>query len=262
MKLIRNIAVAFSLYSQIPMPIFKWEEDDMKHNLVFLPWIGAVIGGLCALITWLFKLAANDLQREIPLIAQVAIYALIPLIVTGGFHVDGFMDVQDALKSYKPREVKLKILKDPNIGAFAIINLLKYSLVWGAAVAIVLFREYINLIYILFTTYFTARALTGIVSLTLKHAKKDGMLNMETNKSNRGDLIALIIEFVIGCAVMLWFQWLAAAMVIAGILAFTAYYRHVTYKEFGGVTGDTSGYFLVMAEGIAAVLLAASTFII
>ena len=61
---------------------------------------------------------------------------------------------------------------------------------------------------------------------------------------------------------MLWFQWLAATMVIAGILAFTAYYRHVTYKEFGGVTGDTSGYFLVMAEGIAAVLLAASTFII
>ena len=32
------------MYSKIPMPQFKWNDDDMKYMLVFFPWIGAVIG--------------------------------------------------------------------------------------------------------------------------------------------------------------------------------------------------------------------------
>ena len=38
------------MYSKIPMPQFKWNDDDMKYMLVFFPWIGAVIGLL--LILW------------------------------------------------------------------------------------------------------------------------------------------------------------------------------------------------------------------
>ena len=44
MKLIRSCIVSFSMYSKIPMPQFKWNDDDMKYMLVFFPWIGAVIG--------------------------------------------------------------------------------------------------------------------------------------------------------------------------------------------------------------------------
>ena len=45
------------------------------------------------------------------------------MAVTGGFHIDGFMDTMDAFHSYKPREEKLAILKDSHIGAFAVIML-------------------------------------------------------------------------------------------------------------------------------------------
>lgn len=37
------------MYSKIPMPQFKWNDDDMKYMLVFFPWIGAVIGLLLML---------------------------------------------------------------------------------------------------------------------------------------------------------------------------------------------------------------------
>ena len=132
MKLIKNIIVAFSLYSRIPMPVFEWKEDDMKHNIVFLPWIGAVIGAVSYGLNLLFN------YIDIPLICRMILFALAPLVITGGFHLDGYMDVQDALKSYKPVEEKLEILKDPHVGAFAIIRLLIFSLIWAGALAVIL----------------------------------------------------------------------------------------------------------------------------
>jgi adenosylcobinamide-GDP ribazoletransferase len=49
-----------------------------------------------------------------------------PIIITGGIHMDGFLDTQDALSSYQPRERRLEILKDSHAGAFAIQGLLQY----------------------------------------------------------------------------------------------------------------------------------------
>ena len=46
----------------------------------------------------------------------------IPLMITGGFHVDGFMDTMDAFHSYQEKEQKLNILKDSHIGAFAAVS--------------------------------------------------------------------------------------------------------------------------------------------
>lgn len=60
---------------------------------------------------------------QLPVFAETLFWAAVPLLITGGFHVDGFMDVQDAFNSYKPKEEKLKILKDPHIGAFEVISL-------------------------------------------------------------------------------------------------------------------------------------------
>ena len=54
----------------------------------------------------------------------------IPILITGGFHVDGFLDTCDALHSYQPRERKLEILKDSHIGAFAVIMLALYGLIF------------------------------------------------------------------------------------------------------------------------------------
>ena len=106
MKLIRSCIVSFSMYSKIPMPQFKWNDDDMKYMLVFFPWIGAVIGLLLMLWRYIYS------HFGVADICYVCIGALIPIAVTGGFHIDGFMDTMDAFHSYKPREEKLAILKD------------------------------------------------------------------------------------------------------------------------------------------------------
>lgn len=45
MRIVKAMIIAFSMYSQIPMPQFQWKDEDMKYMLCSFPWIGAVIGG-------------------------------------------------------------------------------------------------------------------------------------------------------------------------------------------------------------------------
>ena len=99
-----------------------------------------------------------------------------------------------------------------------------------------------------------------IIALTIKHAKKDGMLNMETEKMGRRDLAFLIMEAALGAALMIYLKPLTAAIALAGLLIFCLYYKQLCYKELGGVTGDTSGYFITAAEEIMLVLIAVGTY--
>ena len=124
MHILKSIVIAFSMYSKIPMPQFEWKEEDMKHVLCFFPWIGIVIG-LC-LYFWRLLCDRFGIRN----LCYVFIGTAIPLLLTGGFHVDGFMDTMDAFHSYQPKERKLEILKDSHIGAFAVIMLAVYGLIY------------------------------------------------------------------------------------------------------------------------------------
>ena len=97
MKLLKALVISFSMYSGIPMPQFEWKEEDMKYMLCFFPWIGAVIGAGIVLWSMLCK------QAELGMLCYTMGGAAIPLLITGGFHVDGFMDTMDALSSHAER---------------------------------------------------------------------------------------------------------------------------------------------------------------
>lgn len=112
----KSVTVAFSMYSRIPMPRFRWETEDMRYHLCFFPWVGGVIG----ILEYLWFLGVT--RFEIGPTAATLIALSIPILVTGGFHLDGFMDTCDALSSWRTREEWLQILSDPHIGAFAVID--------------------------------------------------------------------------------------------------------------------------------------------
>ena len=96
----------------------------MRYALCFFPWVGAVIGALWYLWKWFCD------RFAVGTLCYAAVGTAIPILITGGFHVDGFLDTCDALHSYQPRERKLEILKDSHIGAFAVIMLALYGLIF------------------------------------------------------------------------------------------------------------------------------------
>ena len=111
MRIIKSFFIAFSMYSKIPMPQFEWKDEDMRYALCFFPWVGAVIGVLWYLWKWIC------VRFGVGTLCYTVVGTAIPILITGGFHVDGFLDTCDALHSYQPRERKLEILKDSHIGA-------------------------------------------------------------------------------------------------------------------------------------------------
>ena len=124
MKWLESCLIAISMYSKIPVPQVEWTKEKMSHAMCFFPLVGVIEG--CLLGLWLFIAAQFNLSVGIRFLWASAI----PFLVTGGIHMDGFMDTMDAVHSYGDRTKKLEILKDPHLGAFAVICAVVYLLLY------------------------------------------------------------------------------------------------------------------------------------
>ena len=108
---LETVIVAFSMYSKIPMPRVEWTEKNMRFSLVFFPMVGAVIAVLLYFLFFVFTLFSFS-----PILFG-AVAVLVPILITGGLHLDGYCDTVDALCSRQNQAEKLRILKDPHVGA-------------------------------------------------------------------------------------------------------------------------------------------------
>ena len=151
-----------------------------------------------------------------------------------------------AFHSYQPKEKKLEILKDSHIGAFAVIMLAMYGIIYIGA-----FSEVADpkLLKIVCGGFFLARCLSGISVVTFPSAKKDGMLYLFASSSQKTIVKwSLYLQGIACICFMLWQSLYAGILVVvAAFLAFV-YYYHRTKKELGGITGDTAGYFVLICE--------------
>lgn len=240
MHILKSFAIAFSIYSAIPVPQFTWEEEDMRLMLCFFPWVGAAIGG--CLYLWNYLCAVFSIGN----VCRTVVGMSIPLLMTGGFHLDGFMDTMDALHSYGTREKKLEILKDSHIGAFAVIMLGTYGLLYFGALSEV---QRDGLLRIISSGFFLSRCLSGISVVSFPAAKKEGMLYRFADSSQKNIVKgSLYLQGICCICFMLWQSLWAGVVIGAAFISFLYYYRRAN-KEFGGITGDTAGFFVVLCEG-------------
>lgn len=248
MRIVKSMIIAFSMYSKIPMPQFEWEEADMKYMLCFFPWVGVVIG-ICV---YLWSLLSS--RFEAGEICFTTVGTAIPLLLTGGFHVDGFMDTMDAFHSYQPREKKLEILKDSHIGAFAVIMLALYGLLYAGAFSELQNSEMIKLICAGFPL---ARCLSGVAVVSFPSAKTDGLLYLfASNAQKKTVQICLIFQAIMCIGLMIWQSFFSGIVIAVTALSAFFYYYLRCKKELGGITGDTAGYFVLLCEGSMVVVAA------
>lgn len=236
--MLESFIIAFSMYSRIPMPHVKWSDKGMRYSMCFFPLVGAVTGGLSVL--------AYRILQEIHAgnMLTAAILTALPILVNGGIHMDGFLDTVDARHSYRPKEEKLKILKDPNAGAFAVIYAgVYFVLIFG------LFTE-ITPETILFPAvgYFLSRTLSAFSVTAFPKAKKDGSVAAFADAAQRHVGAVLIAEFLLCAALYLWLDPVYGVACVAAALLVYGYYYCMSRKIFGGITGDVAGYFLQLCE--------------
>ena len=247
----RSLLIAFAMYSKIPVPQVEWDQKSLSWALCWFPLVGVVIGAV--LLGWML---IWDLLELGMLGAAGAL--LLPLLLSGAIHLDGFCDTCDALSSHQNRERKLEILKDSHTGAFAIICCGLYLLLFFAAWREVDRAPAACLLLALLPAL--SRCLSGLAAVSWPNARGSGLLATFTAPMD-GRLARriLLLETAAAVAAMVSLCLLSSRLIllsvpVTALLAFL-YYRHMAFRQFGGITGDTEGFFVQVCECAALVIL-------
>ncbi len=244
-SLLESFIVAFSMYSKIPMPHIEWSEKSMKYSMCFFPWIGLAIGGLEYL--WFLvcrSFGASDLLRS-------AIAVVLPLLVTGGIHFDGFLDTTDALSSWRTREERLRILKDSHVGAFAVIGSCVFFLI-ALGFASEVSGSTVSCLCLMFAI---SRSYSAISVVSFPSANPKGTAAAFGSHSRKKMVWRVMIVYlaVLYICLILIAPVTGICVIIGSVLSFLIYY-YTCMHYFGGMTGDLAGFFVSVAELLMLIL--------
>jgi len=238
--LLRSVAMAFSVFSRVPMPKVEWKPENQRYLLASFPLVGVFIGLVLA-AWWAFcKLFSFDS------ILFAAGVALLPVLVSGGIHLDGFCDTVDALSSHSEPEKKREILKDPHVGAFAVIGVCAYLLAYFALATELIGDS--RAIFILFLIPAMSRTVAGYVSVASK-SSGEGMLSaMRDSAPAETANRALTVWFVVLAVAMLAISPFAGLFVALSAALSGWLVSKMAARQFGGMSGDLSGFLVQVGE--------------
>ena len=250
MSVLKSFASAFLMYSRIPMPNVEWKEENIRYALCFFPLIGVVIG--LFLTGWYF---ICERFKVSPMLFG-AVSVCIPVIITGGIHLDGYMDVHDAKACMGDKEKKFQVMKDSRAGAFAVIHMCMYFLLQFACICEVYKINEPCYIGIVACTFTVSRAYSGLAAVNFKNAAGKGSLMNFTKTAHKNitSITEVVYILVLSAAMIVMSEPVGAVAIAGGIMVFI-YYRWFSYREFGGITGDLAGYFLQVSELIQLVFI-------
>ncbi len=239
--------MAWGMFLAIPCPFPKWDENARGRMLSCLPLIGIIIGGLWALAAWGLSFAG------LPSALNALLLFALPWLLTGFIHLDGFMDVCDAIMSRRDLETRQKILKDPHCGSFAVISL---ALLLAASWAVMTGFEFsVEKLLPLALIPIASRASASIAVLTLKPMKTSQYAKLEKERPF-GLLILPLLLLLASSSIPAAFYGIHG---IAPVVCAAAYwlFAAVGSKSLGGMNGDVSGFALTLGEfaGIAVLAL-------
>ena len=120
------LRLAFSFLTLLPTSRnLSLDQRAVSNSRAFFPLAGLLLGLLLVFV----ELGA---ARIFPVYLTAGILLAVLITVTRGLHLDGFIDVCDAVFGGHSRERRLEIMKDPHVGAFGVVGgiviiVLKYS---------------------------------------------------------------------------------------------------------------------------------------
>ena len=231
-----------SMFCAIPAPQ-AWDEKAKDKMLLFLPIVGLEIGVLWAALAWLCRLL------NLPALVAGLVLCAYPFLITGFIHLDGFMDVTDAVKSWRDLERRREILKDSHVGSFAVIGIALLMLAqfafFSSAPA-----EANSLILIFIPAM--SRCCSSLAVTGLKPMSTSQYADQKKPKSH---IVALSIMLCL---------FLAAGFLLCGKYGFAlvgclagyglALLR--AYRSLDGMNGDIAGFALTIGELCAVVVYA------
>ncbi len=203
--------------------------DELSGSMAFFPLVGAVQGLL--LVAAAFLLLAALPEKVVP-----AILLLILFVTNAGLHIDGFADTVDGLAGGSTPQERLRIMKDPAIGAagataVVLMILLKY-------LCILELRPDIR-IYVLFLFPMAGRWAIAPMALGSTYARSQEGIGAAFTGIKPAAFITATALFALFSVVALGvFSLALMACLWLSAYFFTGFFK----KRLGGVTGDVFGF--------------------
>lgn len=231
-----------------------YTDDLFRRSTAYYPVVGAVVGSLVAVSSWLLGLV-------VPAMPAAAIALGVWVAATGALHLDGLMDTADGLLSHRSRERMLEIMKDSRVGAMGVVAgvlvlLLKLSLLstlivypdgWLAlAVAAPAWSRWFAVWAI--AGWPPAREGEGLGALFTSVGRREGWA-----ATGWAAALSLIAFFALGLPWEAAVGFTVGFALLAGVLGY--WLARAMAGKLGGLTGDTYGALIELVE--SALLLAA-----
>ena len=224
-----------SMFCAIPCPIQIWDEDAKDKMLLFLPIVGLEIGAIWAFLAWLCSFL------NLPALLTGLILCVWPFLATGQIHLDGFMDVTDAVGSYRTLERRREILKDSHVGSFAVIGvclllLCQFSLFSSLP-------QDANFLILLLIPM-VSRCCSALAVALLKPMSTS---QYAERKANKGYIFTLIMMLLAALVAGVLLCGKNGTALIGCVIGYALALRQ-GYKSLEGMNGDISGYALTLGE--------------
>lgn len=248
-RVIKAFFMCFGMFTSIPCPYRPWDEDARPLMTTCLPFVGLVIGGIWAAAAW----ALTALKA--PTAVMAAILMLLPYFLAGFIHLDGFIDCCDAILSRRDLEQRRKILKDSHVGSFAVICLCSLFIMSFALFSDISFNEAWRIRALVFIPA-TTRACAALAVLSLRPMQSSQYSGEYRKNISRRQIV---FQWTVFWAVLIASAAVCGRGVIAVAASALGYGLGVlyAYRQLQGMSGDVSGFALVVGEviGIAALVI-------
>lgn len=240
----RAYRMSLGLYTVLP-GFSPWDDGLAVLLMPCLPMVGILIG-----ILWLgAALLANAIMPTV--LASIAV-AITPALLTGFLHLDGLMDVVDAVFSARSLEEKHRILKDPHTGSFAVISLTCLMAVQvGASHGLLTSGRFLTFLIL----PVVSRALAAFAMMSIKPIGQSHYGKMAYESATQGKRAFCVACLVVAIAAAFLLGWRygvsCLATAIGGSLSCLA-----AVRALSGMNGDIAGYTITSAEVVGLVVMA------
>ncbi|MBI5208316.1 MAG: adenosylcobinamide-GDP ribazoletransferase [Candidatus Firestonebacteria bacterium] len=208
-------------------------DELLLKSMIFFPVVGGIIGLVQAIIYL-------GVYRFVSSLISAVLLVIIPIILTGAFHMEGFADMTDGFLSGRTKEKILLIMKESTVGTMGAIGISCLILV-----KFVFYKELTNytnvnhLMLVLILIQMLSRW-AMVISASISKNARDGA-SLARAFTDGADLKLAVLSGIIPVISMILFLKIYGLIAVAITICISMYISNISKKKIGGITGDVLG---------------------
>lgn len=237
-----RLLVAIAFLTRVPVPgAGPLDARAVGRASLVFPAVGLLVGGAQAA-------ALHVMTARLPATLAAVLAVALAAAITGALHLDGLADTADGFGGGRDREHVLAIMRDHAIGAFGATALVLVLAVKTAAIVVLASAG--GWRWILLAPAL-ARWVPVALGRALPYARAgDGLGRTVTDGAGAFELAGATL-LAVGAAVAL--AGARGVIALGAVAAFTLGHGLACRRRIGGVTGDTLGGAVELAEAVVLV---------